>query len=222
VLGVALGVALGCATTRAPVLGQADLQLAVDELRRPLPGDLAALYRLRVPSSGGLRLAIVTRGEAGRLTVSEPFGAAVSISAWSPGQAPSFFDLREGCRVDAVDLSAALGVGGIPMGQAARLLGGRLPALADDRVQVGADGWVRVAGSGWGCRVRIAAEPWRVEEVAGASWRVRLAEHTGSLPGFVRLERDGQGAVELRLVRLEWPESPALPEVPELPPCPAG
>jgi hypothetical protein len=165
---------------------------------------------------------VVTRGDAGRLTVSEPFGAAVSISAWRPDQVPVFFDLREGCRVDAADLSAALGVAGLPLAQAARLLGGRLPALANDRVDAGENGWVRIAGAGWDCRARVAAGPYRVEEVVGGGWRIRLSEHTGSLPGFVRLERDEHGAVELRLVRLEWPEAQTLPELPDLPPCTSG
>ena len=39
------------------------LAAAVDILTRPLPGDFAALYSLRVAKSGGLRMAVATAGD---------------------------------------------------------------------------------------------------------------------------------------------------------------
>jgi hypothetical protein len=213
----------GCgSTTRetAPL----DLQGAIDNLQRPLPGDPAALYRLRIPSSGGLRMALLTSGEAGRLTVSEPFGSAVSLTAWSKSIPPTFFDLREGCRLDSGDLELVLGIGAMPPPQALRLLAGRLPAVADDTIAVDQNDHIVVEGMGWAAEVAVVSDPWRVTSVQGvgargAGWRFELSDHTLSVPGHIRVENaDGRWA-ELELVRLEWNQGGDLPPLPDLRPC---
>jgi hypothetical protein len=218
----------GCRSAGTPaVLDRGSAQLAADELSRPPSGDLGALYRLRVPSSGGLRLALLTRGELGRMTISEPFGSAVSLTAWGGAAAPEVFDLRAGCRLPAADLSAVLGVGSLPLAQAARLLGGRLPALPEDRVEIDEAGRLTLAGD-WGSGiVTLAPDPWRVVSFAQqgvseeASWKLRLDRHTLSVPGRIRVEGgDGRWA-ELELVRLEWDEIGELPALPQLPLCDA-
>jgi len=216
---LAAAMTVGCRSV-APTVPEARLAEARAELMRPLPGDMAALYRLRVRSSGGLRLSLLTSGDDGRLTVSESFGSALSVTAWSGGSA-RLFDLREGCQLEARNLAAALGAGGLPMPQAALLLGGRLPATAQDRVEARPSSFA-ISGDGWSCLARVAADPWRVlevEEGSGEGWRVTLDDHTGSLPGSVRLRNpDGQWA-ELALVRLEWKQGGKLPALPDLPAC---
>ena len=132
-----------------------DLEEAIDRLHRPPPGDPAALYRFRVASSGGLRLAVLTNGDEGRLTVSEPFGSAVSLTAWSGSLPPTFFDFRQGCRLEASDLRQVLGVAAMPLPQAVRLLVGRLPAVADDQLTPRGDGRILVEGQGWGALVTV-------------------------------------------------------------------
>jgi len=215
--------AAGCrsaALETAPV----DLDAAIERLSRPLPGDPAALYRVRVSSSGGLRLALLTRGEQGRFTVSEPFGSAVSLTAWSGSRPATFFDLRQGCRLEASDLGQVLGVAAMPLPQAVRLLIGRLPANADDRLTPGNDGRILVEGQGWRAFVTVRAEPWRVVLVEesgnrGTGWRLELGDHSLSVPGSVRVENgDGRWA-ELELVRLEWNDGGELPSLPDLPHC---
>ena len=218
-----LTAASGCATAPPPAVDPARLDEAVARLDRPLPGDLAALYRLRVPRTGGLRLALAATGDAGRLTISQPFGAAVSLTAWQARQSTVFFDLREGCRQEVRDLAEVLGVGALPLPEATRLLGGRLPTVADDRIETTASGSLVVHGEAWAARVRLAADPFRVVEVVelrpGGGWRIELGDHTSSVPGLIVLEHpDGRWA-ELRLERLEWPEALDLPELPELPLC---
>ncbi len=216
-----LAAASGCRS--APALVSADaLQEGVSALTRSLPGELAALYRLRVAATGGLRLTVLTAGPEGRLTISEPFGAAVSVAAWNGAEA-RLYDLDHGCRMEAVNTAAVLGVGRLPLPQAARLLAGRLPALPDDVIVVEPDqGTVAVLGNGWTCRVVLAAEPWRVVRVEGEGWTIRLDHHTSSVPGFARLTHEGGRWAELELVRLEWPAAPELPTEPELPPCAAA
>lgn len=216
----------GCRTTAAPdPVGAAPVAEAIDLLARPLPGDLAALYHLRVPSSGGLRLSVLEAGGDGRMTVSEPFGAAVSITSWSSAGPSRFFDLRRGCRLDAVDVSATLGVAAMPMPQAIRLLGGRLPAVGDDRVLARSGTAVEVTGTDWRVLVTVAPAPWRVTEVEELAadgrrgWRIRLSDHTASVPGKLRIEGSERGWAELELIRLEWDGDRDLPSEPELPPC---
>lgn len=198
--------------------------MAIEALTRPLPGDPAALYRMRVSSSGGLRIAMLTSGDAGRMTVSEPFGSAVSLTAWTGSGPPAFYDLREGCWLEASDLERVLGVAAMPLPQAVRLLGGRLPATADDRLSGRDDGRIGIEGSGWSALVTLGAAPWRVLEVEeGGSrkgrWRIVLGDHSLSVPGSLRVEdADGRWA-ELELVRLEWNDGVDLPALPDLPPC---
>lgn len=225
-LGLAAALAVsGCRTATSPVLTADQVQGGLSALTRPLPGDLAALYRLRVPSSGGLRLSVLTKGSAGRMTISEPFGSAASITAWRDGQTPELLDLRRGCRLEVADVSAVIGVARLPLPQAVRLLGGRLPALEGDRIEVSTGGWIEIHGDGWSCRSRVAGDPWRVVEVDGPFgaeppvWRLRLSHHTSSLPGSIRLDRSDGDWAELELVRLEWNSVKELPELPELPVC---
>jgi len=216
---------VGCQST-APVTVPVDPEAAIERLNRPLTGDPAVLYRLRVSSSGGLRMSVLTSGEAGRLTVSEPFGAAVSLTSWSGSQQPTFFDLREGCQIQAADLEQALGVAAMPLPQAVRLFGGRLPATGDDWVTPREDGRILVEGLRWAALVTVAADPWRVVSVEQVDaqdrgWRLELSDHSLSVPGFIRVENaDGRWA-ELELVRLEWNEGGELPPPPDLPLCTA-
>jgi hypothetical protein len=201
-----------------------DLDAAIMKLNRPLSGDPAALYRMRVSSSGGLRMAVLTSGDEGRLTISEPFGSAVSLTSWTASQPPTFFDLRKGCRLESSDLERALGVAAMPLPQAVRLLVGRLPATSEDRVTAREDGRLLVEGRDWAAVVIVAADPYRVLSVEedssrGRGWSFKLRDHSLSVPGFVRVENpDGRWA-ELDLVRLEWSERGELPPRPELPPC---
>jgi hypothetical protein len=217
-----LGVA-SCQST-VPETVSVDPETAIVRLNRPLPGDPAALYRLRVSSSGGLRMSVLTSGEDGRLTVSEPFGSAVSLTSWSGSQQSTFFDLREGCQIQATDLEQALGVAAMPLPQAVRLFGGRLPATGDDWIAPREDGRILVEGLRWAALVTVAADPWRVVSVEqvdapGRGWRFELSDHSLSVPGFVRVENaDGRWA-ELELVRLEWNEGGELPSPPNLPLC---
>lgn len=213
----------GCQTT-APETTPVDLESAIESLNRPLGGDPAALYRLRVSASGGLRMSVLTSGEDGRLTVSEPFGAAVSLTSWSGSRQPTFFDLREGCQIQATDLEQALGVAAMPLPQAVRLFVGRLPAIADDWIDPREDGRILIEGLRWAALVTVAAEPWRVVSVEqvgaqGRGWRFELSDHSLSVPGFVRVENAGGRWAELELVRLEWSEGGELPSPPDLPLC---
>jgi hypothetical protein len=224
-LAVAGLTSVGCSSIRPAAVDPGRIAEAVEILSRPLPGDLAALYRLRVVKSGGLRLAVVTAGSAGRLTISEQFGSAVSLTAWSRDLPTFFFDMHEGCRREIKDLEEVLGLGSLPLEQAMLLLGGRLPAAGNDVISVGGRGEITVGGSGWSAAVELAADPWRVVEVreAGATtnrgWRLELSDHTSSVPGAIRLvHSDGRWA-ELELARMEWPEAAVLPDLPLFPPC---
>jgi hypothetical protein len=218
----------GCHTAAPRVVSDDELQVAVDHLRRPLPGDLAALYALQVPASGGLRLSILTAGGEGRMTVSEPFGAAVSVTAWVADGRAEVYDLREGCRFAVDDVASVFGVGQLSLPRAVRLLGGRLPTAEGDRVRLIGGLRVMVDGGGWSCIVAVRPDPWRVVTVtptdatSDGAWRVELEEHTSSVPGHLRLERDDGRWAELRLVRLEWGAETRLPAVPHLEPCADG
>jgi len=213
----------GCHST-APETAPVDPESAIERLNRPLSGDPAVLYRLRVSASGGLRMSVLTSGEDGRLTVSEPFGAAVSLTSWSGSKQPTFFDLRKGCQIQATDLEQVLGVAAMPLPQAVRLFVGRIPAVADDWIAPREDGRILIEGLRWAALVTVAAEPWRVVSVEqvgaqGRGWRFELSDHRLSVPGFIRVENaDGRWA-ELELVRLEWNEGSELPLPPDLPFC---
>jgi hypothetical protein len=223
-LGVVILLLLGCHSAVPVSVPSGDLEEGVEHLGRPLPGDLAALYRLRVPSTGGLRVAVLTARDAGRMTISEPFGGAVSVSSWSADGHAEIFDLEQGCRRDADTVSSVFGVGLLPFERAARMLGGRLPSAPGDRVRV-ADDQVRIDGPGFSCVATVRPGPWRVTAVrslddgAGGGWQAALDEHTSSVPGMVRVDSgDGRWA-ELRLVKLEWDTGSELPGLPDLPPC---
>lgn len=216
---------IGCESSRHPAVTSEEIDTAVALLARPLPGNFAALYDLRVARSGGLRLAVLTRAGDGRMTISEPFGGAVSLSAWTAGGPSMFFDMEHGCRREIDDLEEVLGVGALPLSQAVRLLGGRLPMLPGDDVVI-SDGFdLRVSGGTWAVRVRLAADPWRVVEVVEdrsdhrPGWRLELGSHTSSVPGKIRVVNpDGRWA-ELELKRLEWPDAVLLPDLPDFPSC---
>lgn len=171
-------------------------------------------------------MSVLTSGGDGRLTVSEPFGAAVSLTAWSGSLQPTFFDLRKGCQIQAMELEQVLGVAAMPLPQAVRLFTGRLPATSDDWVAPREDGRILIEGLRWAALVTVAAEPWRVVSVEqvdaqGRGWRFELSDHSLSVPGFIRVENaDGRWA-ELELVRLEWNEGGELPPTPDMPLCTA-
>jgi len=213
----------GCATTasRAPAI---EPEEAIDHLGQPLEADPAILYRLRVASSSNLRLALLTSGEAGRITVSEPFGSAVSLTSWSGVNPPMFFDLREGCQIEISGLAQVLGVAAMPLPQAARLLAGKLPAAEEDHIVPLDDGRILIEGQGWKARVTVEPDPWRVVSVeeagnAGKGWRIRLGDHSLSVPGKVRVKREDGRWAELDLIRLEWNTGKELPTLPTLPRC---
>jgi hypothetical protein len=215
----------GCRSS-LPTLEPAQLAVAAAELGQSTPVELAALYRLRVPVSSRLRLAVVSGPKGGRLSVSEPFGALLSVTAWSEHSLPRLFDLRAGCRLDRADLTAVLGLPALPIEQAIQLLAGRLPTLGGERVEPTADGRLLVEGAGWAALVTVQASPWRVVKVEQADerrgWSVELRRHASAVPGWVRLERaDGRWA-ELELVRMQAGAGGALPKLPDLPPCAAA
>ena len=214
---------MGCQSTM-PDSPPVDLELAIKRLSRPLSGDPALLYRLRVKASSGLRLSILTSGEDGRLTVSKPFGAAVSLTSWSGTRQPTFFDLREGCRIRAIDMEQALGVAAMPLPQAIRLFVGRLPAAGDDWITPREDGRILIEGIRWAALVTVAGEPLRVVSVEQAGveergWTFELSDHRLSVPGFIRVENSDGRWLELELVGLEWSEGSELPSLPDLPLC---
>ncbi len=220
--------AVGCSSAGASSSGADSQRLseAIERLDRPLVGDMAALYDLRVARSGGLRAAVVTAGRSGRLTISEPFGSAVSLTAWEAGSPTVFFDMEEGCRREVRDLEDILGVGALPLAPAARLLGGRLPTTGGGEVRPAGDGSVEVVEDDFTATVRLVSDPWRVVEVRvnpddrGDGWRLELGSHASSVPGRIRIENpDGRWA-ELVLKRLEWPVGATLPDLPNnFPPC---
>jgi hypothetical protein len=159
------------------------------------------------------------------MTISEPFGAAVSLTAWSGSGTSVHFDMEEGCRRDAADLRQVLGLRALPLDQAVRLLGGRLPAAPGDDISSIDGPDLEIRGEGWAARVRLAADPWRVLEVAelgadrGEGWLIELDDHSSSVPGRIRVTNaDGRWA-ELELSRMEWPVGAVLPMLPDFPTC---
>lgn len=226
---LALAAVAGCRTTlpTAPALAAADVAAAEAALTRELPGSMAALYRLRVPKSGNLRLSVLTLDGAARLSVSEPLGSTLMIAASTPDGGSALLDLRAGCRLAGHDPTTGFGLTGLPLDRAARLLGGRLPAMGDDRVERTAAGELLVTGDGWRAAVGVAPDPWRVVTVRDArpgvepGWSLAVTDHTLSLPKQLRIERaDGEWA-ELEVVGLEWDTVTELPPLPDLPPCDA-
>jgi hypothetical protein len=212
-------------TSGTTVVPPADLMEARDQLFGPPPGDMAALYKLRVRATGGLRLTVLTLSDEGRVGISEPFGSAVSLTAWRGLEPPEVFDLRERCRFTTNDLSGVLGVSNLPLPQAIRILAGRLPALEGDRIDVTTDGRLRVSGASWSGLVTVEPDPWRVvavEDVTagdGEGWRVEIRDHSVSIPGWMRVKgADGRWA-ELELTRLQWNTTDELPPVPDIEVC---
>jgi len=219
--------AVGCSSTTTNTSG-ADPELlneAIERLERPTAGDMAALYDLRVARSGGLRLSMITAGRAGRLTISEPFGSAVSLTAWEADSPTVFFDMEEGCRREVRDLEDILGVGALPLEPAARLLGGRLPTTDGGVARPDGDGAVEIVEDDFTATVRLASDPWRVVEVwvnrtaQGTGWHLDLGSHASSVPGTIRIENSDGRWAELVLKRLEWPAGATLPDPPNFPPC---
>ena len=220
-------VLIGCVTSsgREAPLTAARLSEGVDRLMRPLPGNPVAMYRVRVPESGGLRLVVQTTDDGGRFLVSEPFGAAVALTTWDAGSGSAqLYDLKAGCALPGTALPV-LELEDLPPDDLVRVLGGKLPTA------VGGEP-CRVVGPRSGaaadvqtptCVAQIASDPWRVVELRGGegarSWRVELEEHTVSVPGTIRVEWGGGEWAELELVRLEWDTLAQLPDPPDLPPC---
>ena len=216
-LGLASDVGMPHGSPHLPACRWTTSSEARDQLLGPPPGNMAALYRLRVRATGGLRLSVLTVWDAGRVTISEPFGSAVSLTAWQGLSHPMVFDLRERCRFTTNDLSGVLGVSNLPLPQAIRILAGRLPALEGDRIEVSADGRLRVIGARWSGLVTVATDPWRVVAVEditegeGNGWRVELRDHAVSIPGWLRVRGDDGRWAELELTRLQWNTTTELP-----------
>ena len=118
-----------------------------------------------------------------------------------------------------------IGAGRLPVEQAVRLLSGRLPAIAGDRVELRTNA-LAISGVDWSAEVVVAPDPWRVVEVRAdtgeaSAWRIELGDHSGSVPKSVHVERaDGQWA-RLELVRRQIIGPGPLPELPDLPVCTA-
>jgi hypothetical protein len=186
---------------------------------------MAALYNLRVSASPGLRLSVAELDGEGRLTISEPFGAALSMAGWGGSGGSRFLDLRKGCGVANDDLSAILGVRVMPLPQAVRLLGGGIPVSDSDTVGIHEGGWIEVSGDGWKAKVEVAQNPWRVvsvHEITGdgsRGWRIRLRDHVKSVPGWIRVDGVGKRWAELDLKRHQRDTVEELPALPSLPPC---
>lgn len=219
-------VGFGCRSSRRPPAFDAvSLAEAAEALSRPGTADMAALYGLATSSTGGMRLSVLQVGDSGRITFSDPFGAAVSMMDWDATGQSVLFDFREGCSVEGSQLSEVLGVAALPLPNAVRLLKGRLPAVEGDRVTPTEDGRLRVQGSGWSAMVTVLSDPWRVglvEEETGPGvkgWRLRLKDHSGSVPGSIRVDGGDRGWAELELLRLQWDVANELTPPPALPRC---
>lgn len=218
--------ATGCQTMVIPVAITAEQMAEVrSRLIRPLPGDLAALYRLRASSAGSLRLSVLTAGEAGRLSINGSFGAAYSLTAWSGAAPPHLYDLRQQCHMVGADASSVIGVARLPLPQALRLLAGRLPMVDGDRLSLYHDGRLLIEGSDWACLASLHAEPWRVIAVeqlrphGQPGWSITLDDHRLSVPGKLRFEHPQGEWAELDLVSLQWQAENQLPPLPDLPRC---
>jgi hypothetical protein len=216
----------GCrsAPPPAPVTAE-ELENAVAALAGSPPTGVAALYRLRVSSTSGLRASFSTSAGGGTMAISDSFGRALVMASWTDDGRSVLYDLDAGCRIPGADLAGMIGAGGLPVEQAVRLLSGRLPAAAGDRIDVRAGG-LEITGEGWSARVTVTGDPWRVLEVragngADAAWRIELGDHTGSIPKAVYVERSDGDWARLTLVRRETTGNDALPELPDLPVCTA-
>lgn len=225
IVPVAVVVALVCGGCRTTGIGQLapeapPFETVVTLLRRPLPGPFVALYRLRTPSTGGLRLSVIADGGRGRMTVSESLGGAVVVAGWDDHGRSEIFDLRKGCRLEGDGAVRALGLGHLPLDRAILLLGGRAPALEGDRVSaLGHGELLEIAGAGWWSVAELAHDPLRIVALRGEDWAVEMGDHTSSVPGRIRIETPSGDWAELELVRLQWEFSGDLPPLPDLPVC---
>jgi len=183
---------------------------------------MAALYRLQLPSAGTLRMAILAWEDRGRLTISEPLGSTVSITAWEGRETPEIFDMRHGCKISRAAIREEMGMAGFPARRLVRLLAGRLPDLPGDRIAIDGGDSVRIISPGWQARIVLAADPWRIIRIEGEDWEVTLDDHTSSLPGrLVIHDKEGRWA-RLELRRLKWEISREPGVLPDLPICTGG
>lgn len=213
----------GCRST-TPVLstGEEQLSAAIRELTRPLPGPMAALYRLQVGSTRTLRLAVLADGDWGRMTISESFGSTLSIGAWDEAEGSRVLDMRDGCQLPPRGLAGELGLGEIPMKRIPLLLGGRIPLEEDDHLDFGRDpGEILIRSDHWQALIRLVPDPWRVCELRSGEFVVKLSDHSLSVPGRIET-RDASGRlIRLDLLRLKWEIGRKPGALPELPLCPA-
>jgi len=208
-----------CVTVGRPVQEPSSFDTAVKLLTRPLPGPFVALYRLRVPSTGGLRLSVIADGGQGRITVSENLGGALVLAGWDH-EGSAIFDLRKGCRLEGKGALEALGLGSLPLDRAVLVLGGRAPAIEGDRVgSPGTRGMIEISADDWWAIAEIETDPVRILSLRGQDWAVDLGNHTSSLPGRFRFESAGGDWAELELIRLQWEYSGDLPQLPDFPRC---
>ncbi len=154
------------------------------------------------------------------MTVSENLGGAVVVAGWDDRGGSEIFDLRKGCRLEGDRAVAALGLGNLPLNRAVLLLGGRVPAVDGDQVNVlGREQLLEINGASWWSVAELALEPPRIVSLRGEDWEVELDKHTSSVPGNVRFETPFGDWAELELVRLQWEFSGELPALPDLPAC---
>jgi len=211
---------VGCLSSRSGTsFLQWDLQEGLRQLRRPLPGPMAALYRLRVGSTSTLRMALLAEGEWGRMTISESFGSTLSITAWDVDQPARVLDMRHGCRIAGSALEGMPGISRIPMRRLPLLLGGRLPVEEGDRIDAGENGELIVDAASWHAVIRLEPDPWRVVEIRSGDFVITLADHSLSVPGRIET-RDPEGRrIRLDLLRLKWEIARRPEALPELPLC---
>ena len=214
-------VAVGCATTTAPPMPAVDTRAGIVALEGPAPADLAALYRIQVPGRGRLRMAVLTSGDAGRLTVTEPFGSAVSITAWD-GDRVRLYDFERDCAAWIAGDELLPAVRALSPERAVRLLAGRLPAAPADVVAIDTGGRVAIRGAGAGLDAALAPDPWRVASASAddGSWSIEVRHHTGALPAVFDVRDERGRRVGVELLQFEWSEARELPDLPDLPPCP--
>ena len=209
----------GCLSSRSGTsFPQWDLQEGLRQLMRPLPGPMAALYRLRVGSTSTLRMALLAEGRWGRMTISESFGSTLSITAWDVDQPTRVLDMRHGCRISGSAIEGIPGLSRIPMRRLPLLLGGRLPVGEEDRIEIGTHGELLVNSPSWNAVIYLEPDPWRVVEVRSGDYFVTLSDHSLSVPGRIET-RDPEGRrIRLELLRLKWEIARRPGALPELPP----
>ena len=205
-----------CSTTaRRPAMTAEEFSQATEDLRRPLEGGVGLLYRLRTAGTGRLGLTVLVddHGE-GRMTVADTFGATVAVAAWTRGDQPVLYDLREEC---AVRGRGVAGFATLPMDRAILLMTGALPLRDGDELRL-EDGAAVISSSSWSARVEIATAPWRITRVEAGDLVIRLSDHDGIVPGRIVVKGADESA-ELELRRLERNRIRRLPDVPDLPWC---